>query len=176
MQSIALRLAECGLTMHPEKSKIVYCKDSNRTEPSQHVYFTFLDFTFQPRKALSKHRQVFTSFLPGVSKAALKRMRQTVRGWKLNRQTHGTLAALATQYNPMIQGWWNYYGRSIRQPCSIYEHIDRALERWARRKYKALSGRKRGSAQWLRKMKDAKPRLLHHWRVVGGYGWITGAV
>lgn len=83
MQSIALRLAECGLTMHPEKSKIVYCKDSNRTESSPHVYFTFLGFTFQPRKALSKQRQVFTSFLPGVSKDALKRMRQTVRGWKL---------------------------------------------------------------------------------------------
>ena len=32
MQSIASRLEECGLTMHPEKSKIVYCKDSNRTE------------------------------------------------------------------------------------------------------------------------------------------------
>src|SRR5207248_6720451 len=85
MQSIALRLAECGLTMHPEKSKIVYCKDSNRTESSPHVYFTFLGFTFQPRKALSKQRRIFTSFLPGVSKDALKRMRQTVRGWKLNR-------------------------------------------------------------------------------------------
>src|ERR1035437_9314728 len=85
MQSIALRLAECGLTMHPEKSKIVYCKDSNRTESSPHVYFTFLRFTFRPRKALSKQNRLFTSFLPGVSADALKRMRQTVRGWKLNR-------------------------------------------------------------------------------------------
>jgi group II intron reverse transcriptase/maturase len=33
MQAIASRLSECGLTMHPEKSKIVYCKDSNRTQP-----------------------------------------------------------------------------------------------------------------------------------------------
>jgi RNA-directed DNA polymerase len=57
MQSIALRLAECGLTMHPEKSKIVYCKDSNRTKPYPHVNFTFLGFTFRPRKALSKHRR-----------------------------------------------------------------------------------------------------------------------
>jgi hypothetical protein len=49
----------------------------------------------------------------------------------------------------------------------VYQHIDRALERWARRKYKALSGRKQGSGQWLRKMKDAEPQLFHHWRVVG---------
>jgi RNA-directed DNA polymerase len=105
MQYIALRLAECGLTMHPEKSKIVYCKDSNRTKPYPHVNFIFLGFTFRPRKALSKHRRIFTSFLPGVSADALKRLRQTVRGWKLNRQTQGTLAALVTQYNPIIQGW-----------------------------------------------------------------------
>jgi len=168
MQSIALRLAECGLTMHPEKSKIVYCKDSNRTKPYPHVNFTFLGFTFRPRKALNKHRWLFTSFLPGVSADALKRMRQTVRGWKLNRQTHVTLAALATQYNPIMQGWWNYYGAFYQTAMlHVSQHIDRALERWARRKYKALSGRKRGSVQWLRKMKDAEPQLFHHWREVG---------
>jgi RNA-directed DNA polymerase len=168
MQSIALRLAECGLTMHPEKSKIVYCKDSNRTKPYPHVNFTFLGFTFRPRKALSKHHRIFTSFLPGVSADALKRLRQTVRGWKLNRQTHVTLAALATQYNPIIQGWWNYYGAFYQTAMlHVYQHIDRALERWARRKYKALSGRKRGGVLWLRKMKDAEPQLFHHWREVG---------
>jgi len=159
MQSIALRLAECGLTVHPEKSKIVYCKDSNRTESYPHVHFTFLGFTFQPRKALSKQHRLFTSFLPGVRAAALKRMRQTVRGWKLNRQTQVTLAELARQYNPMIQGWWNYYGAFYRTAMhEIFQHIDRTLERWARRKYKALSGRKLGSVQWLRKMKDADPQ------------------
>jgi group II intron reverse transcriptase/maturase len=168
MQSIALRLAECGLTMHPEKSKIVYCKDSNRTESYPHVYFTFLGFTFRPRKALSKQNRLFTSFLPGVSADALKRMRKTVRGWKLNRQTHVTLAALAMQYNPIIQGWWNYYAAFYQTAMlHLYQHIDRALERWARRKYKALSGRKQGSGQWLRKMKNAEPQLFHHWRVVG---------
>jgi hypothetical protein len=148
MQSITLRLAECGLAMHPEKSKIVYCKDSNRTEEYPFVYFTFLGFTFQPRKALSKQNRIFTSFLPGVSADALKRMRQTVRGWKLNRQTHGALAEQARQYNPMIQGWWNYFGAFYQKAMhKTFQHIDRTLERWARRKYKALSGRRRGRVQ-----------------------------
>jgi RNA-directed DNA polymerase len=98
----------------------------------------------------------------------LKRMRKTVRGWKLNRQTHVMLAVLAKQYNPIIQGWWNYYGAFYQTAMlHVYQHIDRALERWARRKYKALSGRKQGSGQWLCKMKDAEPQLFHHWRVVG---------
>ena len=168
MQSIASRLAECGLTMHPDKSKIVYCKDSNRSESYPHVHFTFLGFTFQPRKAMNKQRRLFTSFLPGVSAAALKRMRQTVRGWKLNRQTQVTLAGLARQYNPIIQGWWNYYGAFYQTAMyEISRHIDRTLERWARRKYKALAGRKRRSVQWLCKMKNVDPQLFLHWRVIG---------
>lgn len=168
MQSIASRLAECGLTMHPEKSKIVYCKDSNRTRSYPQVAITFLGFTFRPRKALSKERQVFTSFLPGASADALKRMRQTVRKWQLNRQTYVTLAALARQYNPIIQGWWNYYGAFYQTAMhDVFQHIDRALERWAGRKYKALSGRRRGCTHWLRKMQDANPSLFHHWHVIG---------
>jgi RNA-directed DNA polymerase len=168
MQSIASRLAKCGLTMHPEKSKVVYCKDSNRTRVYPHVHFTFLGFTFRPRKALSKTRRIFTSFLPGVSADAMKKMRQAVRGWQLNRQTHVALAALAKLYNPIIQGWWNYYGAFYPTAMlAVYRHIDCALERWARRKYKALSGRHCASVQWLRKIKNAEPRLFYHWTVVG---------
>jgi RNA-directed DNA polymerase len=168
MQSIASRLTECGLTMHPEKSKVVYCKDSNRTRIYPQVHFTFLGFTFRPRKALSKTRRFFTSFLPGVSAHAMKKMRQAVRGWKLNRQTHGALAALATLYNPIIRGWWNYYGAFYPTAMlHLYQHIDRALERWARRKHRGLSGRQRASVQWLRKIKNGEPRLFYHWSVVG---------
>ena len=49
----------------------------------------------------------------------------------------------------------------------LYEHIERALARWASRKYKSLSRRKQASMLWLRKMKNADPGLFHHWRVVG---------
>ena len=167
MRAIASRLAECGLTMHPEKSRTVYCKDSNRIERYPHMSFTFLGFTFRPRKAQSKHHRIFTSFLPAASDEALKRMRQTVRGWKLTRQSHLTLAELARQYNPMIQGWWNYYGTFYPTAMhAISQHIDRALERWARRKYKALSGCTRRSGEWLRKVQDICPRLFHHWQVI----------
>jgi RNA-directed DNA polymerase len=168
MRSIASRLADCGLTMHPDKSKVVYCKDSNRNEQHPHVSFTFLGFTFRPRKAHSKQNQFFTSFLPGASDDALRRMRQAVRRWRLNRQTHVTLAEVARLYNPVIQGWWQYYGAFYRTAMlGIFQHIDRALERWARRKYKALHRRKAASAGWVDKMQAAAPMLFHHWRVAG---------
>lgn len=133
MRTIASRLADCGLTMHPDKSKVVYCKDSNRTEQHPHVSFTFLSFTFRPRVALSNQGQLFTSFLPGASDNTLKRMRQAVRCWRLNRQTHVTLADVARLYNPVIQGWWQYYGAFYKTAMlGIFQHIDRALRRWAR--------------------------------------------
>ncbi len=74
----------------------------------------------------------------------------------------------AKLYNPIICGWWKYYGAFYPTAMlDLYMHIDRALERWARRKYKTLSGRLRAGVQWLRKMKDAEPQLFHHLRLIG---------
>jgi RNA-directed DNA polymerase len=166
MQAIAARLAECGLTMHPEKSKIVYCQDSNRTEAFPHVQFTFPGFTFRPGKAMSKQRRVFTSFVPGVSADAMKRMRKVVRGWRIPSQTPATLAELVEQYNSAIRGWFEYYGAfyqtAMRELC---RYIDQKLERWARRKYKTLSRHKGRSVEWLGRMKKNCPRLFAHWSV-----------
>jgi len=168
MRAIALRLADCGLAMHPEKSTIVYCKDSNRRERYPQVSFTFLGFTFRPRRAKSHQGRHFTSFLPAASEVAMRRMRQAVRRWRLTRQTHVTLAEIAKLYNPVIQGWWNYYGAFYQTAMQeIFQHIDRALGRWVRRKFKTLSGRSRRSATWLGKMRDAYPRLFCHWYVNG---------
>jgi RNA-directed DNA polymerase len=168
MRSIALRLADCGLTMHPEKSKVVYCKDSNRTASYPHVSFTFLGFTFRPRMAINRQKRAFTNFLPGVSADALKGMRKEVRGWRIHRQTPGTLVELAQQYNPKIRGWWNYFGAFYRTAMrGLSQSIDQKLELWARRKYKTLSRNKQRSAGWLRKMKNETPRMFSHWSVVG---------
>ncbi|WP_198359310.1 group II intron reverse transcriptase/maturase [Burkholderia ubonensis] len=167
MQTIALRLEACGLTMHPEKSKVVYCRDSNRTGLYPNVQFTFLGFTFRPREAMNKYGRRFTNFLPAVSNDALTRMRQKVRSWRLHRRTSVTLKDLAEQCNATIRGWWNYYGafyRTAMHKLSVY--LDLRLEQWARRKYKKLSQRKRRGAHWLSKMKRISPLLFYHWRVV----------
>jgi RNA-directed DNA polymerase len=168
MRSIALRLAECGSTMHPDKSKVVYCKDSNRTASCPHVSFTFLGFTFRPRKAINRQKKAFTNFLPGVSADALKRMRKEVRGWRIYRQTPGILDELAQQYNPKIRGWWNYFGAFYRSAMHrLSQFIDLKLMLWAGRKFTTLSCRKTRSARWLRRMKKKAPQLFFHWSVVG---------
>ncbi|MCS4066568.1 hypothetical protein M2413_005577 [Pseudomonas putida] len=165
MRSIASRLAVCGLTMHPEKSKIVYCKDSNRRAGYPHVSFTFLGFTFRPRKQSAST----TSFSPASfrdSAQVLKRMRRAVREWRVSRQTHVTLAAVARLYNPVIQGWWQYYGAFYQTAMlGMFRHIDSGLKRWAGRKYKILHGRKRRISQWLDTVHTTAPRLFYHWQV-----------
>ncbi|MCL2660672.1 MAG: group II intron reverse transcriptase/maturase [Acidobacteriaceae bacterium] len=165
MRSIALRLEECGLTMHPEKSRIVYCKDSDRTDSYPNVQFTFLGFTFRPRCAVNSQNRRFTGFLPGVSADALKRMRKEVRGWHLNQWNTATLVELAKKYNPVLRGWWNYYGAFYPSAMhSFFMYFDGKLMQWARRKYKTLARRKQGSVQWLIKMKRSSPRMFVYWR------------
>lgn len=167
MQSIETRLRACGLTMHPDKSKVVYCRDSNRHQAYPVNQFTFLGFTFRPRSA--QHRRqltVFTSFLPGVSTAALKRMRQTVKGWRVPQQSPATLGELAAQYNPVLQGWWNYYGAFYPTALgTMARYLDAILMRWARDKYRTLRNSRSRSALWLERIKRSHPQLFVHWRM-----------
>src|SRR5215217_1192719 len=138
---------------------------SKRTKAYRLVQFTFLGFTFRPRGARTKQGRLFTSFLPAVSDTALKRMRKTVRGWKLHRQTPATLHELAWQYNSTIRGWVNYYGAFYRTAMHrLFQYLDRRLMQWARRKYKTLRRHKSLSADWLGKMKADFPALFVYWR------------
>jgi RNA-directed DNA polymerase len=162
------RLEECKLQIHPEKSKIVYCKDSRRRGSYPNIEFTFLGFSFRPRQAVDKYGERFTSFLPGASPQALKRMRQVVRGWHLARQTAGTLEELSERYNPILIGWWNYYGSFYKSELrKVFSPFDRHLAYWARRKYKKLRGHERRSVHWLGHVARRQPSLFIHWQVLG---------
>src|SRR5882762_2631763 len=84
--------------------------------------------------------------------------------WRIHRRTSSALDNLAQQCNPIIQGWWNYYGAFYqRSMLELFHYVDNRLERWARRKYKTLAQDKRRSGQWLRKMKMVAPRMFVHW-------------
>ncbi len=45
---IKRQLTDCGLTAHPEKTKVVHCKKSGRNLKGFPVQFDFLDFSFRP--------------------------------------------------------------------------------------------------------------------------------
>jgi|GEM_PF-59300 len=54
LKSIHERMQSVGLELHPQKTKIVYCKDYRRTEKYPIIKFEFLGYSFQPRTTKSK--------------------------------------------------------------------------------------------------------------------------
>jgi group II intron reverse transcriptase/maturase len=168
LAAIEERLKECKLEMHPEKSGIVYCKDSSRRKDYPKVSFTFLGYEFRPRSAKTRDGKFRTSFLPAISASAKQRIRQEIREWKLPRQTSVSLNELARRYNPQIMGWMNYYSHFYKSALyRLYDHIDRKLVRWAQRKYRKLAGKPTRAREWLEKVVSRQPRLYVHWLAHG---------
>jgi group II intron reverse transcriptase/maturase len=167
LAAIEERLKDCKLELHPEKSGIVYCKDSNRREEYPKTSFTFLGYEFRPRSAQHHDGKVWTSFLPAISASAMKRIRQAIREWNLPRQTSVGLNELAKRYNAQIRGWMNYYSHFYKSAlCRIYDHLDRKLMQWAQRKYRKVTGTTR-AREWLKKVIGRQPRLFVHWLAHG---------
>ncbi len=169
--SLERRFAECGLTLHPEKTKIVYCKDEDRRRDYPNQKFDFLGYTFRPRLARRRGGKIGVSFSPAASDKALKAIRQTVRGWSLHNRSDKSLDDLARMFNSHIRGWINYYGRYYKSALyPTLRHIDRTLARWAHRKFKSLRRHRRRSRHWLERIARRQPRLFAHWGLLQGHG------
>ena len=103
--AISARLDDVGLELHPQKTKIVYCKDADRTGSHQHEKFTFLGYEFRPRLARNRHGRHFVSFLPAVSPEAMKAMGAEIRSWHWAKRSDKSLGDLALMFNSIVQGW-----------------------------------------------------------------------
>ncbi len=166
MDKLDTRLVNCGLELHPTKTKLVYCKDSNRKISAENVLFTFLGYTFKPRKACARNGKSFASFLPAISNDAKKSIRQTVKDWRLLWMTNKSLQDIANKYNAVIQGWLNYYGKYGRKELtSVLESINKHLCFWIRRKYKKYKRKPYKARSLLMKMIKLNTNLFAHWAV-----------
>jgi RNA-directed DNA polymerase len=171
LAALAERMEHVGLRLHPDKTKIVYCRDSRRRGSYEHISFTFLGYTFRPRKAVYPDGKVFTSFLPAVSPEALKAMGKRLRSWRIHRRSGDDLAELAAWINPIVAGWMSYYGRFYRsQLLPLLRHVNTYLARWARKKYKRLRSFKRFKAWWTGIL-DRDPGLFRHWAWESQFLW-----
>jgi RNA-directed DNA polymerase len=165
LAALGKRMAEVGLQLHPDKTRIVFCKDGKRRHADcEHTSFTFLGYTFRARNALTRDgTSMFTGFLPAVSKDALKRMSEEVRSWRIHLRTATELKQLATWINPIVRGWLTYYGRYYRTALdSLLRRINAYLMRWAQRKYKRLRPFRK-ARRWWHELTARQPRMLAHW-------------
>ena len=174
---IKMRMADCHLELNQSKTRIVYCKDSNRKGSHEHERFDFLGYTFRPRKARNGRGELFTSFTPAVSDEAAKTIRRTIRRWRIHLWTASTLAEVARTCNMVARGWINYYGRFYPSRLGqSLRSIDAYLVRWAMRKYKRLRGRRKRAWKFLADVFAREPELFAHWRVVRAHDRMGGAV
>lgn len=164
LDSIKRRMKKYHLMLHPEKTKIVYCKDSHRPGDHENTSFDFLSYTFKQRVCRTKTGQFFVGFVPAVSQTAKKAMSQKIRKWKLKKLVPLKLEEIAAIINPQVRGWMNYYGAYHRSNMkSILSQVEIAIARWAKRKYKKLYRKLLASIKWLRSIWRRKPNLFAHW-------------
>jgi group II intron reverse transcriptase/maturase len=164
LEEVKLRLTECKLTVHPEKTKIVYCKDRNRKGTYEMTGFDFLGFTFRPRTARGKNGKLFPAFTPAISRKSERAIKDTIRAWRIHRAVTATLERLSMLYNAKLAGWFAYYGKF--RPSALYGIFclfQKILVKWAKCKYKRLKGSRLKSAELMKNAAESMKHLFIHW-------------
>ena len=173
LEALRERFAECGLELHPDKTKIIYCKDGGRKDKYSNTSFDFLGYTFERRVAKNtKRNSIFVNFSPAVSKSAIKSMRAKTKEMNWRNRTDLSLEEIANRYNPILLGWLSYYGRYYRSGMyPVWRHFNKTLVAWAMRKYKHFGGHKTRASLFIERIAAKQPKLFAHWRngMIGGF-------
>jgi len=165
LQRLTERLKECGLEIHTDKTMIVYCRDSQRRQKFKNNQFDFLGYSFRPRRCFDRYGRLFVNFTPAISRNAARALRQEIRGWRLQLRNDKSIEDFSRIFDPIIRGWLGYYTRFYASAFdAVADYINRAIRRWAMRKYKTFRGRKTRAARWVTQIATQKPQLFAHWR------------
>jgi RNA-directed DNA polymerase len=167
-EAIAERLGACGgLQLHPDKTRVVYCRDGKRCGSYEHTSFTFLGYGFRVRKVRTKTGKYFFGFNPAISDEAAKRIRAQIRSWRLHLRSGSNLKDLAREINAIARGWINFYGRYY--PSALVPSLNRIndyLVRWIVQKYKRYRRRWMRARDALGRAAALYPGLFAHWKLV----------
>lgn len=157
------RFANCGLTLHPTKTKIVYCKSHKNQHEYNVISFDFLGFTFKPRLVKSRDGVFRVGFLPSISGQSAMKLRSAIKDWDVFKDNQSDLTSIAHKQRSTLVGWLNYYGAfGLSGILRSLHYLNRELARWAKRKYKRLSS-KRKARRWLMGVRKREPNLFVHW-------------
>ncbi len=164
-EDIRKRLEECKLELHPEKTKIVYCKDSNRRGNYQNEKFDFLGYTFRPRSSRNRQGKLFVNFTPAISDKAKQKARDKIKSWLKEVKPNGNLREFTKIINPVISGWINYYGKfNASELWPIMRNVDTVLMKWAKKKYEKLKHSWLKAKDWLSRIRKRESNLFANWQ------------
>lgn len=167
LRKVHERMQECGLELHKDKTKIVYCKDARRRGNHSIVKFDFLKFSFQPRTTFSrKQNKLFLSFDCAISISSKKRIADKLEELDIIRMSFKSIVGIAQYLNPYIRGWINYYGKfRISAMNPIFQLLHKRLVRWARKRYKRYKTSLNRAYKWFNRIRTQFPYLFYHWKL-----------
>jgi group II intron reverse transcriptase/maturase len=157
------RMQDCKLELHPEKTKIAYCKQNHRNEEYDNISFDFLGYTFQPRESKNKRGQMFLGFDCGISIQNRTKLIEQISETNLQNASLVSIREIAHRLRPRIQGWLNYYGR-FRKDCmrGIFFYLNERLVKWAGKRYRSMN--KLQKYDWINRQVKVTPDLFPHWK------------
>ena len=162
LSAVKERMSQYGLTLHPEKTKIIYCKKEGREGDYPNVTFTFLGYQWKPRAAKGTNGKRHLVFTPAISTKAQQKIKDTIRSWKLKSKIQFELTSIAKAANKRLRGWIAYYGRHRKSELrDCLQYLDEKLIQWVRKKYKINSY----AEAWdkLKAFRQSNPKLFAHW-------------
>ena len=167
LDNLGRRMQDCGLELHPEKTKIVYCKDYRRQCAFKNVKFDFLGYSFQPRSTATKGKgKLFLGFDCAISISSKKRVVAKMKELNIPGLTHRSIVGVAQFLNPYIRGWINYYGKYRRSMLNpIFQLLRRKLVQWARGRYKRYKTSVNRAYDWLGRIRIQFPYLFYQWQL-----------
>jgi group II intron reverse transcriptase/maturase len=164
LNSLNIRLTECKLELHPVKTKIVYCKDKDRTLEYENTEFEFLGYCFRRIFIKDRTGRLQFNFLPSVSKKSAKSFRDKLKDKELHKMTGSKIEMISELISPMIRGWMNYFGKFNPSAMNYTMFcINNRLIKWAMCKYKHLRGRQRKATGWMKELAKREPNMFPHW-------------
>ena len=160
------RMKVCGLELHPEKTKLVYCRDYRRQESFETVKLDFLGYSFQPRSTKSKQTgKLFLGFDCAISISSKKRIADKLEELEIHRLNFNSIVGVALYLEPFIRGWINYYGKfRITELNPVFLLLRQRIVWWARKRYKRYKTNMNKAYRWLDKVKKQFPNLFYQWR------------
>ncbi len=165
LQAIQQRMESVGLELHPQKTKIVYCRDHRRKGKYPRVKFDFLGYSFQPRTAFSKKKgKLFLGYDCAISISSRKRIADKLKALNVNKLSFKSIVGVAQYLNPLIRGWIQYYGKyRMYELKKVFRLLSARLVWWARKRYKRYKTSIRKAYKWLETVREQFPTLFYHW-------------
>src|SRR5437773_9144492 len=163
LSQLKMRMQEFELTLHPEKTKIVYCKNYQRTGTHEHESFTFLSYDFQPRRKRDSfgRNKTYIVFAGAISKKAKLSIREKIRAILIPRWSEQTLEKFAEILNPKLRGWINYYTTMYKhETLQLFFYVNEKIKKWIMNKYK-LRSKKQTLAKYQSIQADRKSTRLN---------------